>query len=88
MSWPNDYGALEKHMETRGMSHEKTEMEKLRMLLDHWIEHNHEHAETYMQWAEKAGASGNSKLSGMLKEIAAEAKKMDVLFEKARQEIS
>ena len=74
-------------METRDMSREKTEMEKLRMLLEHWIEHNHEHADTYMQWAEKLRASGNVRLSEMLVEIASQAKKMDVLFEKARQEI-
>jgi hypothetical protein len=30
------------------------EIEKLRMLIPHWIEHNNEHAEEYQRWAEKA----------------------------------
>jgi len=29
--------------------------EKLRSLIPHWIEHNHEHAAEYLKWAEKAG---------------------------------
>lgn len=63
------------------------EMEKLRILLDHWMEHNHEHAETYIQWAEKAGTGGDAALAEMLKEIAAETKKIDALFERARKKI-
>lgn len=63
------------------------EMEKLRILLKHWIEHNHEHAETYIEWAERAKAAGNANLAGMLKEIAAETKKIDELFEKAKRAI-
>ena len=30
------------------------EIEKLRMLIPHWIEHNDEHAEEYRRWAESA----------------------------------
>jgi hypothetical protein len=31
------------------------EVEKLCVLIPHWIEHNDEHAEEYRRWAEKAG---------------------------------
>jgi hypothetical protein len=31
------------------------ELEKLRVLLPHWIEHNGEHAEEFREWAERAG---------------------------------
>jgi hypothetical protein len=31
------------------------ELEKLRVLLPHWIEHNGEHAEEFRDWAEWAG---------------------------------
>jgi len=31
------------------------EMEKLRVLLDHWMEHNEEHAAEFRRWAEQAG---------------------------------
>lgn len=30
------------------------EKEKLKVLLDHWIEHNKEHADEFREWAEKA----------------------------------
>lgn len=31
------------------------EVEKLRVLIPHWIEHNDEHAAEYRRWAEQAG---------------------------------
>jgi hypothetical protein len=33
----------------------KTDLEKLRVLLPHWIEHNAEHATEFRRWAERAG---------------------------------
>lgn len=33
------------------------EIEKLRVLLPHWIEHNGEHAEEFREWAGRAGAA-------------------------------
>ena len=38
----------------------KTDMEKLQVLLNHWIEHNEEHGEEFKKWAEKAKSSGNT----------------------------
>ena len=35
-----------------------TDLEKLRVLLPHWIEHNTEHAAEFRQWAERAGKAG------------------------------
>jgi len=31
------------------------EMDKLRVLIPHWIEHNVEHADEFRGWAERAG---------------------------------
>jgi hypothetical protein len=31
------------------------ELEKLRVLIPHWIEHNEEHAAEFKRWAESAG---------------------------------
>jgi len=31
------------------------ELEKLRILIPHWIEHNTEHSDEFREWAEKAG---------------------------------
>lgn len=67
-----------------GTTCEVPEMEKLKILIKHWIDHNHEHAETYNEWAERAKAAGNTDLAGMLREIAEETKKIDGLFEKAK----
>jgi hypothetical protein len=42
-----------------------TDLEKLRVLLPHWIEHNTEHAAEFRQWAERAGeASADIKAAG------------------------
>ena len=67
--------------------HKMTELDKLKKLLEHWAEHNEEHAKTYLEWAEKASASGDKELSSILKEIAENTKKMDGLFEKAKKAI-
>jgi hypothetical protein len=32
-----------------------TETDKLRVLLQHWMEHNEEHAAEFLRWSEKAG---------------------------------
>jgi hypothetical protein len=31
------------------------EIEKLRVLIPHWIEHNEEHANEFRRWAQKSG---------------------------------
>jgi hypothetical protein len=36
-----------------------TEVDKLRVLLPHWIEHNQEHASDYARWADMAAAAGH-----------------------------
>ena len=37
---------------------DKTDSEKLEILVNHWIEHNREHTEEYKGWAEKAKSFG------------------------------
>ena len=41
---------------------DKTEMEKLKILLDHWVEHDKEHGEEFREWAEKASALGKTEV--------------------------
>jgi hypothetical protein len=38
------------------------EIDKLRVLLTHWIEHNGEHAKEFRDWAERAGLARNALL--------------------------
>ena len=39
------------------------DLQKLRILVPHWIEHNGEHAEEFREWAEKAGDVGGDVLA-------------------------
>ncbi|MGA9347604.1 MAG: hypothetical protein WBW48_02205 [Anaerolineae bacterium] len=50
-----------------------TDLEKLRVLLPHWIEHNAEHAAGFQEWAEKARAVGQEEVA---EEIALAAKEL------------
>jgi rubrerythrin len=62
-----------------------TELEKLKHLLKHWIEHNDAHVKTYIEWASKAESAGEKELSDILKQIADESKKLEVLLRKATE---
>ncbi|GAB4422946.1 MAG: hypothetical protein OHK0032_18220 [Thermodesulfovibrionales bacterium] len=64
------------------------EFEKLKRLLNHWMEHNNEHAETYREWAEKASSLGNEELSKTLHRLNQDTKRLNKLFEEAIQQIS
>lgn len=64
-----------------------TELEKLKHLLEHWIEHNEAHVQTYSEWATKTASLGKKELSIILKQIADESKKLQGLFKKALKSI-
>ncbi len=59
------------------------ELAKLYHLLEHWAEHNAEHAKTYRDWAKKADSLGKKELAGILLRIADETVAMDKLFSDA-----
>ena len=59
------------------------EIAKLHHLLQHWAEHNSEHAKTYRDWAKKADTLGKKELAGILLRIADETIAMDRLFSDA-----
>lgn len=61
------------------------ELDRLRVLIGHWIEHNREHARTYREWAEKAEALNRRDIATVLKEISSETERMNDLFEKVSQ---
>jgi len=63
------------------------DIDKLRHLMEHWIEHNAEHEKTYADWASKALKAGNPELSEILKDIAAATRNMENLFLKAMKAI-
>lgn len=53
-----------------GGSGEMAFEEKMEKLLTHWIQHNTDHAASYKEWAEKAGAHHLEAVAGMLDEVA------------------
>ncbi|TAN39724.1 MAG: ATP-binding cassette domain-containing protein [Nitrospirae bacterium] len=61
------------------------DIEKLRHLIGHWLEHNQEHAKSYREWGEKAGAAGRHELASLLREIAERTAAMDELFRQAEK---
>jgi len=51
-----------------------TDLQKLRILLPHWIEHNAEHAAEFREWAERARVAGQE---GPATDIALAAKELE-----------
>ena len=49
----------------------RSEQDKLRVLLPHWIEHNAEHATEFRRWAEGIRAAGQEEVAEEL-ELAAQ----------------
>ena len=47
-----------------------TDLEKLRALLPHWMEHNDEHAAEYERWAETAASAGKGKAAEYIRSAA------------------
>ena len=41
---------------------EKSDLEKLAILLPHWVEHNEEHGVEFRKWAERAAAQGRTEI--------------------------
>ena len=62
-----------------------TELEKLKHLLKHWIEHNDAHIKTYTEWAEKANELNRNDISDILKQIVQDSNKLNSLFKKAEE---
>jgi hypothetical protein len=59
------------------------ELEKLKRLLRHWMEHNNEHVQLYRDWAEKASSLDNPELIEILRRLSNETEKLSRLFEEA-----
>jgi nickel/cobalt exporter len=39
------------------------ELRKLLVLLEHWVEHDDSHVESYREWAQKASAAGEEEIA-------------------------
>jgi hypothetical protein len=50
---------------------EMKELDKLRVLLPHWIDHNHSHIAEFSKWREIAAAETSSAAKGLAEAVAA-----------------
>ena len=64
-----------------------TTMEKLRVLLPHWIEHNHNHEAEFRKWADSARTEGQGSLAALLDKAAANMAATDEILQKAQSEV-
>jgi len=64
----------------------KTTVEKLQVLLPHWVEHNANHEAEFRKWAEAARTESQPRLAGLLDEAAASMSATDALLKQALAE--
>ncbi len=62
--------------------------EKLRHLMEHWIEHNREHADEFHQWANKAKGFGESAVHDDIMEAVAHLNKASESLNRALQRLA
>ncbi len=60
-----------------------TDLEKLRILLPHWIEHNKSHSEEFKKWMEIIKNSSDSEITGLLEEAFSGLNNADKALSKA-----
>ncbi len=58
-----------------------TDLEKLRVLLPHWITHNREHGAEFVRWAEELEKSGAQDVARALREAVAAAEEVTARLE-------
>lgn len=61
--------------------------ERMIKLLDHWQKHNDDHAQTYMDWAEKAKTNGLLQIAELLIEINQMTLEINAKFEEAAEHL-
>jgi acyl-CoA reductase-like NAD-dependent aldehyde dehydrogenase len=64
-----------------------TDIEKLRALLPHWMEHNEEHAVEFAGWAEKASSAGQAEVAQMIRRAAEEMRQANDTLRTALKEL-
>lgn len=61
--------------------------EKLKVLLDHWIEHNKEHSQEFRKWAEKARSLNEQAVYDRINTAASQIDKANEFLAKALDEL-
>ena len=60
-----------------------TELEKLQVMLSHWLQHNQSHAAEYEKWAEVARKAGHPDAAGHIEQALDLLDKADKTLQKA-----
>ena len=66
---------------------QKTTMEKLQILLPHWIEHNHNHETEFKKWVDLVRSEGQGTLADLLDKAVASMAETDGILKKVLAEI-
>jgi len=61
--------------------------EKMVLRIEHWIQHNRDHAETYKNWARNAKANGLENAARLLEEAAGMTESLNGKLEQALEKI-
>ena len=64
-----------------------SDLEKLQMLLSHWLQHNESHGSEYQQWAEVARREGHTKTAEFIEEAVDLLSKADESLGKALESV-
>ena len=64
-----------------------SEREKLGRLLEYWIKHNEEHANTYLEWSKKANTEELKDVAEILEEASNTALSLNALFKEALKKL-
>lgn len=62
---------------------EKTTIEKLRVLLPHWVEHSHQHGVEFRKWVEIANSEGHAEVAALLEQTITTMATTDDILGKA-----
>ena len=64
-----------------------SDLEKLQMLLAHWLQHNENHGSEYLKWAEVARETGHAATAEFIEQAVDLLKKSDEYLEKALESV-
>lgn len=62
-------------------------VEKLRVLLPHWVEHNRKHGDEFRAWADELRKSGPADAAALLENAIGKMKEVDALLESALEKL-
>jgi hypothetical protein len=64
-----------------------SDLEKLQMLLTHWLQHNESHGSEYLKWAEVAREDGHATTAEFIEQAVEHLIKADESLEKALESV-